>query len=165
MVAADITFYSLVLFVHVIGTVAGLGVTFSYPILWTAARRRFPRSLPYVLATQERIGKGVIGPLTGLILLSGLYMVITEDGGFGFDDTFVQVGLPIALYLLVAGPLIFSPIEGRLAELADRDIVASGTGDVTFSDEFDAAYSRLMRIAAASISLIVIVVFFMAVKP
>jgi hypothetical protein len=71
MIAADVSFYSIVVFAHVIAAVAGLGLTFSYPILWSAARNRYPRSVPYLLATQDRIGKGLIAPAVGLIILSG----------------------------------------------------------------------------------------------
>jgi hypothetical protein len=163
--AASIQFYDRVVFAHVIATVAGLGLTFSYPIFWTAARHRFPRSFPYLLSTQDRIGKMLIGPAVGLILITGLYMVITEDRGYDFGELFVQVGLPIALYLFLAGPIFFSPTEAKLAELAERDLAASPGDEVAFSAEFDAAYRRLMTVAGVSISLIAIVLFFMAVKP
>ena len=165
MIAGEITFYSVVVFAHVIATVAGLGLVFSYPILWRAARSRFPRSLPYLFATQDRIGKRVIGPAVGLILLTGLYMVITEDGGFGFDALFVQVGLPIAVYLFLVGPLFFSPTEAKLSELAERDIAASAGGEVSFSEEFEEVWRRQMLVARVSITLIAVVVFFMTVKP
>ena len=165
MAAASIYFYDLVVFAHVIAAVAGLGLTFAYPIFWTAARHRFPRSLPYLLSTQDRIGKTLIGPAVGLILLTGLYMVITEDRGYDFGELFVQVGLPIAIYLFLAGPIFFSRIEAKLAELAERDLAAAAGDEVVFSAEFDAVYRRLMTVAAVSISLIAVVLFFMAVKP
>ena len=75
--------------------------------------------------------------------IAGLYMVMTEQGGFGFDVLFVQVGLPIAVVLLLAGPLYFGPTEEGLAEIAERDVAAAGNGEVAFSDEFERAYRRL----------------------
>ena len=56
---------------------------------------------------------------------------------------FVQVGLPIAVVLLLAGPLYFGPTEEGLAEIAERDVAAAGNGEVAFSDEFERAYRRL----------------------
>jgi hypothetical protein len=163
--ASEVTFYSVVVFAHVFAAVAGLGITFAYPLLWTVARSRYPRSLPFLFASQNRIGKTIIGPLVGLLIASGLYMVISEDGGFGFDALFVQVGLPIAVYVFFMGPLYFSPREAKLAELADRDIAAAGPGVVVLSDEFNALYRQVLTVSSVSIALIAVAIFFMAVKP
>jgi hypothetical protein len=165
VIAGEITFYSIVVFLHVLGAVAGLGLVFAYPVFWRAARNRFPRSIPYLFRTQARIGQTVIGPGVGLILLTGLYMVITKDGGYDFDNLFVQVGLPIAIFLFLVGPLFFSPTESKIAELGERDIDAAGGGEVTFSAEFDAVWRRMMMVARFSIVLVAVVIFFMAVKP
>jgi hypothetical protein len=166
MVAAEIDFYSLVVFAHVLAAVAGLGVAFAYPIFWAAARHRFRRSVPYLFATQASIGPRLIGPALFLLIASGLYMAITEDGGFGFDALFVQVGLPIAVVLLAAGPLFFGPSEERLARLAERDIEAAGPGgEVRFSDEFEALYKRVMAAGMGVTVLVAVALFFMSVKP
>jgi hypothetical protein len=165
VIAGDITFYSIVVFAHVIAAVAGLGLVFAYPILWRAARNRFPRSIPYLFHMQDRIGRALIGPAVGLILLTGLYMVITEDGGYDFENLFVQVGLPIAIYLFLVGPLFFTPNEAKIAELAERDIAASTGDEVAFSAEFEAAWRRQLIVARISIPLVAVAVFFMAVKP
>lgn len=162
---AIITFYSVVVFVHVIAVVAGLGTTFVYPIFWRVARYRQPRNLPFLLATQDRIGKMVIGPSVGLILASGLYMVISEDGGFGFDFGFVQAGLTLAVVLLVMGPLYFGRREAELALLSERDIAASGSGKIEFSGEFDSKFNGLVRVARATDLAILVVIFLMVVKP
>ena len=165
MIAAEIDFYTLVVFAHVFAAVAGLGITFAYPILWSVTRSRYPRNLPSLFASQDRVGKTLLGPMIGLLILTGLYMVITEDGGFGFDALFVQVGLPVALYLFIAGPVYFSPNEAKLAVLGERDITASGEGEVAWSPEFEAVYARMTLVGYVSITLVAIVIFFMTVKP
>lgn len=165
VIAAEIDFYSIVVFAHVFAAVAGLGITFAYPILWSVTRSRYPRNLPSLFASQDQVGKMLLGPMIGLLILSGLYLVITEDGGFGFDQLFVQVGLPVALYLFIAGPAFFSPNEAKLAELAERDIAASADGEVAWSAEFEALYARMTLVGHVSITLIAIVIFFMTVKP
>jgi hypothetical protein len=162
-VLAVIRFYDVIVFIHVAAVVVGLGLVFSYPMLWRAAVKSFPRSVPYLLSTQSLIGKAVIGPLTALVLLSGLYLV--GEGPFDFGTTFVAVGLPIVIYLFLAGPVFFSPTESKLGELAERDIAAAGEGEVAFSDEFNALFRRLMIVASLSQFLILVAVFFMVVKP
>jgi hypothetical protein len=165
MLVAEIDFYSLVVFAHVMAAIAGLGFTFLYPVLWGIAHSRYPRSVPYLLSSQASIGPRVIGPSLLLLIATGLCMVITEDGGFGFDVLFVQVGLPIAVVLLLAGPLYFGPTEEGLAEIAERDLAAAGDGEVAFSEEFERAYRRLRAGGLIATVLIVTAVFFMTVKP
>jgi hypothetical protein len=162
-VLAVIRSYDVVVFLHVAAVVVGLGLTFSYPLLWRAAVNSFPRSVPYLLQTQSLIGKVVIGPLTALVLLTGLYLV--GDGPFDLGTTFVAAGLPIVIYLFLAGPIFFSPTESKLSGLAERDIAASGQGEVAFGAEFNAVFRRLMIVATVSQLLILVAVFFMVVKP
>lgn len=162
---AIVTFYSVVIFVHVIAVVAGLGATFTYPLVWSFARHRKPRSLPFLFETQDRVGKMVIGPSIGLILASGLYMVISKDGGFGFDQGFVQAGLVVAVALFVMGPLFFGRREAELASLSERDIAASGSGEVEFSEEFDSKFNGLFRVGLGANLAVLVIIFLMVVKP
>lgn len=163
MITGIVTFYWTVVFLHVFAVVAGFGPTFVYPVLTRAARKRYPRSLPYVLHSMDRIGKMVIGPATFLILLTGIYMV--AKGPYSFSATFVQVAFPILIVLIPLGPLYFGRTEAKLAEMAERDIAASGDGDVTFSDEFDSLLKQLTLVNRLANVAILVALFFMVVKP
>lgn len=165
MISATVTFYSVVVFLHVIAVVAGLGVIFAYPVFMRFARTRHPRSLAYLLETMDRVGSAVIAPSLGLILVTGLYMTIAEDGGYDFGVLFVQVGLPIVIALLLLGALFFGPTEKRLAELAQRDLDAATGGEVAFSAEFEALWNRLIAVSRVSMLLVVVALFLMVVKP
>jgi hypothetical protein len=125
MLLTGVTFYSLVLFLHVTAVVIAFGVIFSYPIFWRVAARADRRSLPYLLRTQSRVGKAVIFPGTLLVLVAGIYLV-ADNPVVDFGDSWVGVGLLVTLFLALVGPLYFSPTEARLAELAERDIAAAG---------------------------------------
>ncbi|MGB7589164.1 MAG: DUF2269 family protein [Solirubrobacterales bacterium] len=165
MVAGIITFYWTVVFVHVLAVVAGFGPTFVYPILSRTARKKYPRSLPYVLRTMDRIGKMVIGPASFLILLTGIYLV--SNGPYDFSAKFVQVAFPILIVLIPMCPLYFGRTELKLADLAERDIAASGSDDgaVTFSSEFDALLKQLTIVIRLANVAILVALFFMVVKP
>lgn len=158
-----ITFYWTVVFLHVAAVVTGFGPTFVYPILWRSARNRYPRSLPYMLRTMEKIGKTVIGPASILILLTGIYLV--AKGPFDFSATFVQVAMPILIVLIVIGPLYFGRMEGRLADLAERDIAAAGAGEVQLSAEFDRLFRQVTIVARLASLAVLVALFFMVVKP
>jgi hypothetical protein len=160
---AVVTFYSFVLFVHVTALVIGFGPIFVYPILWRAAKNRFPLSLPYLLETQSRIGKMVIGPASILILLTGIYLV--ADGPYELSATFVAVALPILILLILSGPLYFGRTEEKLSELARADLAATRDGEPAFSSEFASGYSQLVLVGRLSSLLLLVAVFFMVVKP
>jgi hypothetical protein len=162
-VLAVIRFYDVAVFVHVAAVVIGLGVTFSYPVFLRRATNLYPRSLPYVLTAIDRIGRAVIGPSALLILISGLYLV--GDGPFDYSDTFVSVGLPIIVVLILVGPLYFGRRGRVLEELASRDISASGSGEVKLSAEFNAALNQVLTVGYGTDLLVLIALFFMVVKP
>jgi uncharacterized membrane protein len=163
VIAGVITFYWTVVFVHVMSVVIGFGPTFVYPILLGAARKRHPRILPYLLHTMDRIGKTVIGPASILILITGIYLV--SDGPYELDANFVQVALPILVALIFMGPLYFGRTEAKLAELAERDIAASGAGEVALSPEFDGRLNQLKLVIRLANLAVLTALFFMVVKP
>ena len=156
-------FYDVAVFIHVAAVVIGFGVTFSYPIFLRHAVRSDPRSMPYLLRTIDVVGRAVIGPCAVLILISGMYLV--GDGPFDYGDTFVSVGLPIIIVLILVGPLFFGRRGRQLEEIAGRDIQAAGTGEVQLSDEFDTVLGQIMTVGYLTDLLVLVALFFMIVKP
>ncbi len=163
MIAATITFYWCVVFVHVMSVVIGFGATFVYPVLLGAARRRYPRALPYLLTTMDKLGKAVIGPSALLILASGIYLL--ADGPYEPDATFVQVAMPILIALIFIGPLYFGRTEAKLAVLASRDVDAATGEEATLSEELETGLSRLTTNIRLANLAVLVALFFMVVKP
>lgn len=163
MIAAAVTFYWCVVFVHVMSVVIGFGATFVYPVLLGAARRRHPRALPYLLTTMDKLGKAVIGPASLLILATGIYLL--ADGPYEPDATFVQVAGPILIALIFIGPLYFGRTEAKLAEIAARDVGAAGGDEVALSEELETGLSRLTTNIRLANLAVLVALFFMVVKP
>jgi hypothetical protein len=163
MIAATITFYWCVVFVHVMSVVIGFGATFVYPVLLGAARRRYPRALPYLLTTMDKLGKAVIGPSALLILASGIYLL--ADGPYEPDATFVQVAGPILIALIFLGPLYFGRTEAKLAVLAARDVEAASGEEVTLGDDLESGLRRLTTSIRLANLAVLVALFFMVVKP
>jgi uncharacterized membrane protein len=158
MVAASITFYSLVVAVHVIAVVVAFGVTFTYPLIVPLTKRTAPRNMPWLHRMQVAIGQRIIAPVGGLILLAGIYLAL-KSPVYDFSDWWVGVGLVVIVVLLAMGGMFFSPNEAKLAELAERDIAASGDGEPAFSPEYEALLSRVGMVGAlSSLSVLVAIV-------
>ncbi len=167
MIPATVTFYWSIVFVHVMAVVIGFGPTFVYPILWRAARNRYPRSFPALLRTQDRIGQFVIAPAAILILLTGIYLVLSTapQAAYDFDASFVKVAMPILVALIIMGPLYFGRTESKLADLAERDIAASTGADVVLSEEFTRGLAQLTLVVRLANIAVLVALFFMVVKP
>jgi len=158
-----IYFYDVVLSVHIMAIVAAFGVTFAYPILGVYVSREHPRFLPVLHSAQERIGRVLMTPAATLALLAGFYLASDRDY---MGKVWVIVPLVILIALLGLGGAFVGPGEKRAAELASRDVAASGPdGPVALSAEYEALSSRLARVGVLSSFLVLVAIFFMAVKP
>jgi hypothetical protein len=146
-----ISFYDVVLWVHVMAVVITFGITFTYP-LWFAYLERAPASERAGLhGLQATIGKRIIGPGTLVILLAGAYLASDRDL---WGEVWVVVPLIILIILGGLGGAYFGPREERLSALA-KD------GDET-------GYRRLLgqvrAVGYASSALVLVAAFFMITK-
>jgi uncharacterized membrane protein len=163
MMLASIELYDIVLFLHVAAVVLGFGPTFGYAFFQGFAERFFPRSIPNVMRTFGTVDRFLVIPGMLVILATGVYLVL--EGPWDWEDTFVNVGLTGIIVLLVLQFAVLGRIERRLAELAERDIAASGSGDVELSDEYWAASKRSAIWGSLAGVVVLVILFFMVVKP
>jgi len=73
-----------------------------------------------------------------------------------------MTGIVVLLVLQLA---VLGRTERRLAELAERDIAAAGSGEVELSDEYWAASKRSAIWGSLAGVLVLVILFFMVVKP
>ena len=160
---ADITFYNVVLFVHIAAVVLAFGVTFTYALVFSVTRKGYERHLPYLHHIQAVVGERIIGPIGGVILLAGIYLAI--KGPYDFSEPWIGIALLILVVLLAAGGAYFGPREKRLSELAARDIEASPDGSVTFSAEYEQQFRQLRTVVLVANALVLLAIFVMVTKP
>ncbi len=161
MVLASLRFYDVVVFLHIAAVVIAFGVIFTYPLIVPFARRHDARALPYLHRIQGHIGKWVISLGGTLVLLAGLYLAISGDGGFDFGDWWVGFGLLSILLILGLGGGFFAPTERRLAELAERDVAQAGSGPANMSAEYEALLHRWQIVVNAMCGLVLLTVLLM----
>ena len=111
---AEISFYNVVLFVHIAAVVLAFGVTFSFPLVMSYARRSDERHMAFYHRMQELIGSRLIGPLGMLVLLAGLYLAI--EGPYEFGDPWIGSTLLLLIIIMGIGGGFLGPRESRLAE-------------------------------------------------
>lgn len=156
-----VTLYSVVLALHIAAVVVGFGVTFAYPIIFAVVEKADKRALPALLRAEKAIGQRLISPALLVILIAGIYLASKLHAWSSF---YVQWGLGAAIVLGAMGGLFFGPTEGRMIELAERDVAAAGDGEVVLSPEYLAQSKRLAAGGAFGSLLVLVTIYFMATQ-
>jgi len=181
-----VAFSDFVLAIHILAVVIGFGATFTYPLIFAAARRADPRVMPYLWGLIRRIDRYVVSPGLLVVLLAGIYLAAHEHR---FSAFFVQWGFAAVIVIggIVGGYM--SPREGKLAALAEGEVAAAvsaggtgGTGgaggaggraagagavtltseSVTWSPEYLKLQKQVTTMAAFVDLIVVVTVFLMA---
>jgi len=154
MLSLAITFYDIVLTVHILAVVVAFGVMFAYPIMDAQARRASPADVAALHRQQVALGRRVIVPAMTVVLLAGLYLTLDR---WSFDEPWIGATLAILFILFALGGAVFAPTDVRLAELAER-------GETDSAD-----YAREARKARLfgmlSLLLVTVAIFLMVAKP
>jgi uncharacterized membrane protein len=159
MLVASITFYGVVLAVHIMAVVIAFGTTFAYPVFMPWARKNHPEAMPVIHAMSDRLGRLVMSPAMAVVLLCGIYLASDADA---WSETWVSVPLVILVLIGGLGGMFFAPNERKLGALATRDLAAGG-GEL--SAEYDDLFRRVAAVGLATCALVLIAIFFMAAKP
>ena len=151
-------FSDAILAVHIIGVMVAFGVTFSYPVLALVGNRE-RRAMPALHRAQHAISRMIINPGLVVILLAGIYLASHEHAWSAF---YVQWGIAAVIVLGGAEGGLVMPREARLAKLAERDVAASGQGEVRWSAEYTGLVRQTAVIGAVLDVIVVLTIFFMA---
>jgi uncharacterized membrane protein len=162
-VTLAVTSYDLSVFLHITAVVVGFGATFAESITFPVAMRLDKRHLPYVHRLQRAINSWFTGPALLVVLATGFYQVSERD--FEFGDFWLSGSMTIVLILGAILGAYFIPEDRRLQAMAERDIAASGAGEVELSEEYLRRSRREGMIGALTGVLIVVAIYLMVTKP
>jgi Predicted integral membrane protein (DUF2269) len=158
-----VTFYDVVVWLHVSAVVLAFGPTFAFGIYIAVAQRKYPRAIPAVLESQITISRSLVTLGGILILITGFYLAGKR---WDMGDFFVVWGLLaiIALLGLVHG--YFLPNDTRSLRAAKRDIENAGpAGEVEFSADYEQNSGRSARMGPVAGLLVIVTIYVMAAKP
>ncbi len=156
-----VTFYTFVLAAHIASIVIAFGVTFAYPVMYAVGLKKEPRAMPGFHRIQDSVGKFVISPFLALALLCGIYLASKLEV---WSDFYVQWGLAVIIVLGALGGAFFAPRERKLGELAERDVAASGDGEVRFSAEYLALRRQVSIVGYVAAALVLLTIYFMTAQ-
>lgn len=158
MVQANITDYSVGLFIHVLAVVLAFGPTFAYGILFSVTQK-YPRATPAMFEGMRKVDRYLLEPGMIVILLAGIYLM--AEGNWDGSEAFITVGFIAIIVLFGMQHAFFRPQGRKAQDLAERDLEA---GD-TLSDEFMEVTRRLAIAGPIAGLIVAVTIFFMVVKP
>jgi uncharacterized membrane protein len=158
-----VTSYDFSVFLHVTAVVVGFGSTFAESITFPVAMMLDKRHLPYVHRLQRAINQWLATPALLLILVTGFYQVSDRDWDLG--DFWLSGTLAIVIALGAALGAYFIPEDRRLQAMAERDIAASGAGEIVLSEEYRRRSRNEGIVGAFTGVLVVVAIFLMVAKP
>ena len=158
MVLADITGYSVGLFIHIAAVVLAFGPTFAYGIIFSVMPSH-PRSAPALFDAIRKVDNYLVNPGMLVVLIAGIYLM--SDGNWDGSEAFIAVGFFAIIALFGLEHAFFRPQGRKAQELAERDLKA---GD-SFSAEFEAVSRRLGTVGPIAGLIVLVTTFFMTVKP
>ncbi len=158
MLTSAITFYDVVLTVHITAVVAAFGVIFTFPVIDAQLRRASPGDLAALHRMHAVHGQRVITPAMTVVLVAGLYLAIDR---WSLGDAWISAMLAILVVLFALGGAVLAPLDLRLAELAERDRAAGGRP----SANYDRAARQAALFGGLALALVLVAIFFMVAKP
>ncbi len=163
MTTIAVTFYDVVLWLHISGVVLAFGPTFAFGLYMTLAQRKHQRALPAFLEGSLLVQRTLVTGGGILILLTGLYMAFDRwDLGYFF----ITWGLVAIVVLLGMVHRFFIPNDTATLESAEQDIQAAGpTGEVKFSEKTIALGMRSARVGPIAGLIVIVTIYVMTAKP
>lgn len=158
MVLANITGYSVGLFIHILAVVLAFGPTFAYGLIFSVMPKH-PRSAPAYFDAIRKVDTYLVNPGMIVVLLAGIYVM--SEGNWDGGEAFITIGFLAILILFGLQHAFFRPQGRKAQELAERDLK---NGD-SFSPEFEEITRRLSTAGPIAGLIVVVTIFFMTVKP
>lgn len=155
---ATITGYSVGLFIHILAAVLAFGPTFGYALFFSVAPQ-YPRATPAILAGIQKTDRYLVNPGMIVLLLAGIYLL--AEGPWKGSEAFIGVGIVAILVLFGLQHGFFQPQVRMAKALAERDLQSGEE----LGEEFLAVSQRIGRVGSLAGLIVVVTIFFMAVKP
>jgi hypothetical protein len=158
-----VTFYNVVVWLHITSVVIAFGPTFAFGIYVATAARKYPRAMPAILESTNTIQRSMTTLGGILVLITGFYLA---GKAWDFSDFFIVWGILaiVALLGLVHG--FFIPNDTKALQAAKRDIEQAGpTGDVKLGAEFNRFSGASARMGPIAGLIVILTIYVMAAKP
>ena len=148
------TLYEILKYVHIVMAIAAIGFNLSYAF-WLARAEREPEHAAHLLRGIKILDDRFANPAYGVLLVTGIIMVLKED--LGFDTFWIASALVLYVLVTLVAILVYSPALRNQALLAE----ANKTG----SDEYKRLSQKGKAVGAGLVLGVLVIEFLMVTKP
>lgn len=139
--------------VHVLAAIVAVGANVTYGF-WLARAGRDRERLVFAIDTIRRLDRTIANPAYGILLLTGVGMVLT--GQYRFEQGWIAASLALYVLAVVIGVALFGPAVRRQLAEAERDPA---------SPDYAAAARRSNGLGLLTTAIVVAIVVLMVAKP
>jgi uncharacterized membrane protein len=158
VIVRAVTFYDVVLTLHILAVVVAFGVVFAYPVLDAYLRRAIAGNLATLHELHLALGRRVISPAMIVVLVAGLYLALDR---WSLGDPWISATFAILVVLFGLMGGVLTPADRRLVELAQRDARTGGES----SADYERERKRADLFGSLVLLLVIVAIFLMVVKP
>jgi uncharacterized membrane protein len=158
-VLADISLYTISLWLHISAAVVGLGATFALSVAFPVALQMDPRHLPYAHRLSRVVGTWFANPALLILLITGIYQA--SDADISFGEPWISGAFAIVIILGGLQGAYFTPTDRKLEALAARELASGAT---VLSDDYQRQARREGVLGAVAGVLTLIAIFLMTTR-
>ena len=147
------TFYLILKYIHILAAITAVGSNITYGV-WNIRSRIEPTHMSFALKGIKFIDDRIANPAYGVVLLSGLLMVII---GPGFAHAWIIAALILFALLVAVAIAFYSP--------ALRDQVKLAVAGDTSSDKFLTLERRAQVVGIGTLVIVLLILVMMVFKP
>ena len=155
------TGFRILLVLHVVAVIVGLGVTFIYPFLQAFSEKRGTGAVRLALQFGRQLEDRVVWPGAILVLLFGLGLTVSDQRNYK-DDMPAWLSAAIAIYIVALIVAWFVQRRNVKNALATLDGVAD---DAPLPAAYVAIGKRLQMVGGVLGLAVVVITFLMTYKP
>ncbi len=155
---------SIVLVLHVLGAILGLGTNLTYGLIAAVGERAGGAGRTYGLRLIQQLDGHLANPAYVAQLVTGLILVWLLELDL-FDTSWLLVALVLYAGVAVTGITVYGPVLRRQVALAERLEAAGEGGDPALAAEYAAVARRSTILGIAVTLAVVLIVVLMVVKP
>lgn len=156
--------YNVVLVLHILSAIVGLGGVFLANFYYQQARSRGGTEGLAIVEAYRVVGKVATFFMVAVLVL-GIALVLMSDDAWSFGDTWIVLALAVYAVAMVVGGAILDPLEQRALDLQRAIVTAGPSAAGDEAAELVKLDRRMTYLGGLLNGAVLLILVFMVFKP